>query len=141
MLNGPTELLKEFLAAAMNPTRDSVRSVFEKMVAVPARVPAILIDGFIYRMNLDGAKNAFQHAYENSVNTQIGKSRLQDISGIHTLLLWGKEDKLIPLEYHSVFHEVIKGSVVELIDDAGHAPFAEKPALTCELIRRFLSSG
>jgi pimeloyl-ACP methyl ester carboxylesterase len=141
MLNGPTELLKEFLAAAMNPTRDSVRSVFEKMVAVPARVPAILIDGFIYRMNLTGAKNAFQLAYENSVNTQIGKSRLQDISGIHTLLLWGKEDKLIPLEYHSVFHEVIQGSVVELIDDAGHAPFAEKPALTCELIRRFLSSG
>jgi pimeloyl-ACP methyl ester carboxylesterase len=28
---------------------------------------------------------------------------------------------------------------VELVDDAGHAPFAEKPALTFELIRRFLA--
>jgi 2-hydroxy-6-oxonona-2,4-dienedioate hydrolase len=139
MLNGPTELLQQYLTAAMDPTRESVRRVFEKLVAVPSRIPEILVDGFIYRMNLPGAKNAFRLAYENSVNTQIGGERLQKISGIQTLVIWGKEDKLIPLEYHSTFHRAITNSIVELVDDAGHAPFAEKPALTCELIRRFLA--
>lgn len=141
MLNGPTELLKEYLACAMNPTRESVRTVFEKLVAVPSRIPDILVDGFIYRMGLPGAKEAFRLAYEKSVNTQIGSERLQKISGIKTLIIWGKEDKLIPVDYHSIFHRAIADSVVKMIDDAGHAPFAEKPALTCELIRKFLAGS
>ena len=124
----------------MDPTRESVRSIFEKLVALPPRIPDILVDGFIYRMKLPGAKNAFRLAYENSVNTQIGNGRLQKISGIQALIIWGKEDKLIPLDYHSIFHSAIDNSIVELIDDAGHAPFAEKPALTHELMRRFLAT-
>ena len=139
MLKGPTQLLKEYLAAAMAPTRESVRQIFEKLVAVPARIPDYLVDGFIYRMSLPGAKNAFRLAYDNSVNTQIGNERLQKIAGIPTLIIWGKEDKLIPPEYHSAFHHAIDNSALELIDDAGHAPFAEKPALTCELMRRFFT--
>ncbi|MGI0025806.1 MAG: alpha/beta fold hydrolase [Nitrososphaera sp.] len=138
MLNGPTELLQKYLSAAMDPTRESVRGVFEKLVAVPSRIPDILVDGFVYRMKLPGAKNAFRLAYENSVNTQIGNERLQKISGIQTLIIWGREDRLIPLDYHSIFHSAIANSRIVLVDDAGHAPFAEKPALTCELIRRFL---
>ena len=139
MLNGPTELLRQYLSAAMDPTRESVRRVFEKLVAIPSRIPDILVDGFIYRMNLPGAKHAFKLAFENSVNTQIGNERLQKISGIPAMIMWGKEDKLIPLEYHSTFHRALHNSTVEIIDDAGHAPFAEKPALTCELFRRFLA--
>lgn len=138
MLDGPTELLQQYLAAAMNPTRETVRPVFEKLVAQPSRIPDVLVDGFIYRMNLPGAKNAFKLAYENSVGTKIGLERLGKLSGTRTLIIWGKEDRLIPPEYQSVFQRAIEGSVAELIEDAGHAPFAEKPALTCELIRRFL---
>jgi pimeloyl-ACP methyl ester carboxylesterase len=55
------------------------------------------------------------------------------------MIVWGKEDRLIPLDYHSTFHRAIDGSVLKVIDDAGHAPFAEKPALTCELVRSFLA--
>jgi pimeloyl-ACP methyl ester carboxylesterase len=139
MLNGPTDLLKEYFGVAMNPTKESVRKVFEKMVAVPARIPEILVDGFIYRMGFPGAKNAFRLAYENSVNTQIGEERLQRISGIKTMIIWGKEDRLIPLDYHSIFHQAIDGSVTRIIDDAGHAPFAEKPALIGELVRAYLA--
>jgi pimeloyl-ACP methyl ester carboxylesterase len=139
MLNGPTDLLKEYFGAAMTPTKESVRKVFERMVAVPSRIPEILVDGFIYRMGFPGAKNAFRLAYENSVNTQIGEERLQKISGIKTMIVWGKEDRLIPLDYHSTFHRAIDSSVLKVIDDAGHAPFAEKPALTCELVRSFLA--
>jgi pimeloyl-ACP methyl ester carboxylesterase len=139
MLNGPTDLLREYFAAASNPTKESVRKVFEKMVAVPSRIPEILVDGFIYRMRFPGAKDAFRLAYENSVNTQIGEERLRKISGIKTMIIWGREDRLIPLDYHTAFHQAIDNSVLKIIDDAGHAPFAEKPALTCELVRAFFA--
>ena len=140
MLTGPTELLKRYLAAAMNPSRESVRPVLEEMVAHPSRIFDFLVDGFIYRMSLPGAKHAFKLAYENSVNTQIGSERLQGLSSVPTLIVWGKEDRLIPLNCQSIFQQAIKGSTIELIDDAGHAPFAEKPALVCELIHRFLGT-
>ena len=140
MLEGPTDLLKHYLEAAVNPTRESVRAVLEKLVAHPSRIFDILVDGFIYRMGLPGAKHAFKLAYENSVNTQIGIDRLRELTGIPTLIVWGKEDRLIPPGYQSVFQQAIKGSVAELVGDAGHAPFAEKPALTSEIIHRFLDS-
>jgi 2-hydroxy-6-oxonona-2,4-dienedioate hydrolase len=140
MLQGPTELLQLYLAAAMNPSRESVRPVLEKMVAHPSRIFDILVDGFIYRMGLPGAKHAFKLAYENSVNTRIGTDRLQELTGIPTLIIWGKEDRLIPPSYQSVFQQAIRGSAAELVGDAGHAPFAEKPALTGEIIHRFLGS-
>ncbi|MGI0014472.1 MAG: alpha/beta fold hydrolase, partial [Nitrososphaera sp.] len=113
--------------------------VFEQLVANPIRIPDFLVDAFIYRIGLPGAKEAFRLAYENSVNTQIGKKRLGKIAGIKTLIIWGKEDRLIPLKYLSLFKKSINGSRVELVEDAGHAPFAEKPAVVFEIIRRFLS--
>lgn len=138
MLDGPTYLLEEYLKAAMNPTKESVRKVFEQLVANPARIPDALVDGFIYRMGLPGAKNSFKLAYQNSVNTQIGKHRLEQLSDTKTLIIWGKQDKLIPFEYCKKFQTAITRSKVELIEDAGHAPFAEKPALICEIVHQFL---
>ena len=46
---------------------------------------------------------------------------------------------MIPLDFHQKFHRAIENSVVRIIDDAGHAPFAEKPALTSELVRDYLA--
>lgn len=135
MLKGPTLLLQEYAAAAANPSKESVRAVLEKMVADPVRIPEALVDGFIYRIRQEGALAAFQSAYENSVNSQI--ERLERIK-CPTLLIWGKMDRLIPIEYSQAFREKMPHAVSLIVDDAGHAPFAEKPALVCEALRMFL---
>jgi pimeloyl-ACP methyl ester carboxylesterase len=137
MLNGPTPLLEQYLEAAMNPEKKGVRAVLEQMVADPVRIPEVLVDGFIYRMHQAGAKHAFKSSYENSVNTQIGVDRLRRIK-VPTLIIWGRRDRLIPLEYIRTFQESIGGSEVAIVEDAGHAPFAEKPAIICELLHKFL---
>ena len=140
MLDGPTPLLQEYFDAAMSPTKKSVRAVFEQLVADPIRIPEPLVDGFIYRISQAGAKHAFRSAYENSVNTQLGAGRLEQISDsqIPTLIIWGRQDRLIPLEHFRTFQESIRGSSVVIVEDAGHAPFAEKPATVCELLHKFL---
>jgi pimeloyl-ACP methyl ester carboxylesterase len=143
MLDGPTLLLQEYLEAAMNPTKQAVRAVLERLVADPIRMPDALVDGFIYRITrLVGAKHAFKSAFDNSVYTRIGVEKLKQINEnkIPTLIIWGRQDRLIPLQYFKIFQEAIRDSQAVIVEDAGHAPFAEKPAIVYEILRTFLSS-
>jgi len=141
MLNGPTPLLLQYLDAAMNPSKEAVRRVFEQLVADRIRIPEILVDGFIYRIQQPNAKAAFKLAFENSTRTQIGTDKLKHISdnNIPTLIMWGMQDKLIPVEHCFAFERAIRNSRSIIFNDAGHAPFAEKPAIFCELLHEFLS--
>jgi pimeloyl-ACP methyl ester carboxylesterase len=42
-----------------------------------------------------------------------------------TLIVWGREDKLIPLSFAERFHKEITGSRLEVIDTCGHMPHVE----------------
>ena len=139
MLEKPTPLLEEYLKVAMNPTKDTIRKVFEQMVADPTRIPSKLIEDFIVRINLPNAKNSFKSTLENSANTQIGIERLRQIDNVPVLIIWGIKDKVIPLEHSAIFNKFIANSKVEIIQDAGHAPFAEKPNQVCEILSKFLT--
>lgn len=141
-LEEPTPLLDEYLDAAINPSKEKVRKVFEQMVANPLLVSDVLVHGFIDRINRPGSKYAFESSLRNSANTQIGINNLNRISekGIPTLILWGMHDKVVPTQHSQIFKEAIKGSTVTLIPNTGHAPFTEKPALVCEYLHKFLSS-
>jgi len=140
-LKGPTPLLEQYLNAAKYPSYDSVRNVFEQMVAQPWKVLPVIINIFITRINSPGAKYPFESAYQNSTATQIDLSRLKSIEDIPTLIIWGKSDNLIPIEYSEPFKQVFKNYRVEMIEDAGHAPFVEKPAIICEILHSFLSQN
>jgi 2-hydroxy-6-oxonona-2,4-dienedioate hydrolase len=78
-------------------------------------------------------------AYQNSTTTQIDLSRLKSIQDIPTLIIWGRNDNLIPIEHSKPFKQVFKNYKLKMIEDAGHAPFIEKPAIICELLHSFLS--
>lgn len=140
-LKGPTPLLEQYLNAAKYPSYDSVRNVFEQMVAQSWKVLPVIINIFITRINSPGAKYPFESAYQNSTTTQIDLSRLKSIEDIPTLIIWGKSDNLIPIEYSEPFKQVFKNYRVEMIEDAGHAPFVEKPAIICEILHSFLSQN
>lgn len=141
-LEKPTPLLDQYLDAAINPSKEKVRKVFEQMVANPLLISDVFVQGFIDRINRPGSKYAFESSLRNSANTQIGIKNLHKIGekGIPTLILWGMHDKVIPTQHSQIFKEAIKGSTVTIIPNTGHAPFTEKPALVCEYLHNFLSS-
>ena len=141
LLKAPTSLLEEYLDAAMNPTYQKVKSVFEKMAAHPWRLLPVIIDIFINRINVHGAKYAFESAYRNSTSTQIEISRFKLIQHIPTLIIWGSDDKLIPIEHSQIFKSCFNNVQLEIIPDTGHAPFAEKPAIVCELLHTFMADS
>ena len=140
-LEKPTPLLDQYLDAAINPSKEKVRKVFEQMVANPLLISDVFVQGFIDRINKPGSKYAFESSLRNSANTQIGIKNLNKIGekGIPTLIIWGMYDKVIPTHHSQIFREAIKGSAVNIIPSTGHAPFTEKPALVCEHLHKFLS--
>jgi pimeloyl-ACP methyl ester carboxylesterase len=56
-----------------------------------------------------------------------------------TLLIWGKEDRLVPPVYAEEFLRRIAGARVLTVDDAGHAPHLEQPEMVARMVRDFLS--
>ena len=44
-----------------------------------------------------------------------------------TLIVWGREDKLVPLNFAERFHREIVGSQLMVIDNCGHMPHVECP--------------
>lgn len=140
-LEKPTPLLNEYFDAAMNPSKEKVRKVFEQMAANPLLIGDALVQGFIDRINNPDSKHAFESSLRNSANTQIGIENLNKIGekGISTLIIWGMHDKVIPTEHSQIFKEAIRDSYVRIIPRTGHAPFTEKPALVCEHLHKFLA--
>ncbi|HKX75474.1 MAG TPA: alpha/beta hydrolase [Acidimicrobiia bacterium] len=53
---------------------------------------------------------------------------------IPTLIVWGVEDRWIPLDRATKLHQVIKGSRLELIDGAGHLLQEDQPDLFNSLL-------
>ena len=55
-----------------------------------------------------------------------------------TLILWGGQDKLIPLRYGQAFAKEIAGSKLVVFDDLGHVPHEEDPLRTLAALQSFL---
>jgi pimeloyl-ACP methyl ester carboxylesterase len=56
-----------------------------------------------------------------------------------TLVVWGKEDRIVPPVYAEEFVRRIRGSRLETVDQAGHAPHLEQPEAVTRLVRDFLA--
>lgn len=65
--------------------------------------------------------------------------RLKDIK-TPTLVIWGKQDKMIPLETGKRFAGDIPGARLAVIDNAGHLPQIEQPAAFSRAVKGFVKS-
>lgn len=54
------------------------------------------------------------------------------------LVLCGRHDRLCPIERHELMHDLIPGSRLTIIEDAGHLPTLEKPEETNAALVRWL---
>jgi pimeloyl-ACP methyl ester carboxylesterase len=58
-----------------------------------------------------------------------------------TLIVWGSQDKMVPLKYGYIFKEKIAGSQMEIIPKIGHSPHLEVPGRLAEIILKFLDKN
>jgi pimeloyl-ACP methyl ester carboxylesterase len=143
LLESPTPLLNDYYDAAMeiNPIirYDKIKRVLEDMYASPSRLLPISVNLFEYVIEKNGARQAFGSSFKNSTSSQIEPEGFKVIQDIQCLVVWGEKDNLIPVRYCDRFKEMLPKAKYELIKDAGHAPFVEKPALFYQKLTTFLN--
>jgi pimeloyl-ACP methyl ester carboxylesterase len=64
--------------------------------------------------------------------------RLYLASKMPSLIIWGRRDRIIPVEHARPAHEAMPGSRLELFDDAGHFPHLDDPLRFARTLERFL---
>ena len=58
---------------------------------------------------------------------------------IPTMIIWGRDDQLFPVEEAESLNSQISNSKLEVIDHCGHIPQEEKPRITFNIINDFLN--
>ena len=58
---------------------------------------------------------------------------------VPTLILCGQDDALCPLHRHTLMHDLVAGSDLVVIPQAGHLPTLEQPSATTDALRRWLA--
>jgi len=64
---------------------------------------------------------------------------LEGVTGLPTLLIWGRQDPVIPLSAGEAYNKAIAGSKLAVLDRCGHRPEIEKTAEFVKLVREFLA--
>lgn len=57
---------------------------------------------------------------------------------VPTLIIWGRQDRIIPLENGERLHRALKNSRLVIIEDCGHNPHEEKPEEVIRAVTGFL---
>ena len=56
------------------------------------------------------------------------------------LVIWGRQDKILPLECGERLNQDLRNSTLKVIDQCGHIPQEEKPEETIPLVLDFLAA-
>ena len=64
---------------------------------------------------------------------------LEGVSGLPTLLIWGEEDKIVPINAGHIYNKSIAGSDLAAFEGCGHRPEIEKADDFIALVQSFLT--
>jgi pimeloyl-ACP methyl ester carboxylesterase len=99
----------------------------------PSRLPAALAAEQVRGIGKPG----FSEALRANIDYPISE-RLPEIA-CPTLIVWGDEDKVIPVGDASVFEEMIPNSRKVIFEGTGHMTMLERPAAFNELLSEFMA--
>jgi pimeloyl-ACP methyl ester carboxylesterase len=123
----------------LNPaTREEEKTLLLALFADKASVTEGLVnEQWDYRKDI----RATVQAATESLKTKAPflDNRLQDIK-VPTLIIWGEQDKLVPLEVAERFARGIRGSKLIVIESSGHLPQVEQPKAFTRAVKGFVKS-
>ena len=109
---------------------------FGRVMRAPAKLrPELLKEQTTPGLNAPGFMQALV-----SVGGYDTRSRLTEIE-IPTMVVWGLNDKVVPVEAALGYHRLIPESRLELFERTGHVPQLERPARFNALVEDFVESS
>ena len=75
-------------------------------------------------------KTGFQQVLQSSMNEH----------NIPTMIMWGKEDRVLDVSAVAAFKQAIPNATVHIFEDVGHLPMVEIPSESAKVYQQFLSA-
>lgn len=116
-----------------------VKGSIENVYYDKSKVTDSLVDRY-YELTLrEGNRQAFVDRFKKSENSNdtLALNNIQQ----PTLILWGANDLLIPVENAYKFQEYLPNDKLVILDSAGHVPMEEKPIESLEPVLKFLKNS
>jgi len=132
-----TPALNSYISAALYPNNESALNAFQAMSG-RKKIDEKIVSGFIERMQLPNAKMAFMSTLLGLSNSKVVTEKLQLIT-IPTLIVWGENDPVIPIEYAQSFISGINDCRFYKMKECGHTPYVENPEAFFQIVSDFLN--
>jgi 2-hydroxy-6-oxonona-2,4-dienedioate hydrolase len=126
-----------YIIAALYPeVTENVYEAFREMVYDANTLNEEIVKDFVNWMNLPNSKFRFVSTVLAARYAAKLKHRLSNINA-PTLIVWGDNDKMIPLQYARQYEEIPQSQFV-VIKNCGHIPHIEKQTSFSNILVRFL---
>jgi len=136
-------------SAGIKPTPDFKTKTIFRLAKIGN---AIFTSKILERMK-DSARNIFYIITRNrdyarargvmreTIKKVLEEDLLPDLDKVSTktLIVWGENDRIVPMKYGNIIKENIKDSEIVLIPKVGHSPHLEVPEKLSEIILKFLN--
>jgi pimeloyl-ACP methyl ester carboxylesterase len=132
-----TPALDAYISAALYPNIDSALNAFQVMSDGKV-IDKKIVSRFVEMMQLPNAKMAFMSTLLGLSNSKVITKKLQLIT-IPTLIIWGENDPVIPIQYAQSFISSINDCRFYKMTGCGHVPYVEKPIAFFQIVSDFLS--
>ena len=67
-------------------------------------------------------------------------NKLHLSSGLPTLLIWGDQDRIIPVAHGYAAHDALPDSRLEVLPGVGHFPHVESPTAVVDILDDFIAT-
>ncbi len=131
-----TSVLKNLLTFIT--PRFLVRPSVENVYFDTSKVTDSLVERYFELTLREGNRQALVDRFKTSKDI----SAYKNIKNIKqpTLILWGADDLLIPVENAYRFHKDLPNDTLAILNDSGHTPMEESPIESLELVTNFLNN-
>ncbi|HSS19520.1 MAG TPA: alpha/beta hydrolase [Pyrinomonadaceae bacterium] len=141
----PVKVLRSFLGPlliSLSPSSLAARLTLRLCYFEANKITAEQVKAYAEPLASKEGKHAFLQTVQQCIpeNTDELLSKLATLT-VPTFILWGRQDKVIPLAVGEILNRAIPNSTLEVLDECGHIPQEEKPAETIALISRFLATS
>lgn len=122
---------------------NSITRLFGKVGLQPSAQTVQMWHAYESLSDTEG-RTAFLHTLRSVVDLQgqrvSAMDRLYLAAAMPTLIVWGDNDRIIPVQHAHDAHEAVPGSRLEIFEGAGHFPHAEDPLRFARLLHDFVAT-
>ena len=118
------------------PTTEFVRQRMEQAVHDPALVTPAWVRAVRSLVTTRDTALRIVHFTRAATRDDVA-DRLAAVR-VPTLIVWGREDRITPLDHAERFHAAIHGSQLRILTRCGHMPMLEQPQAFATIVREWL---